>query len=303
MKYLIMDANNIASLSFFRAKSIMMKEIDTKFNDEINTEDYNDLINEVHEGITNFATHMFFNKVHSILRLNKNYRVIFVWDGRLGSKWRKDVNPEYKANRKHGDDAFYHIFINMMNICREILNYYPIIQYSKEDAEADDLIYSTIKLLSNAEDIKVISTDTDMIQLCQKFDNVKIWSPIKKKYHEVPEYDYVLYKAIIGDKSDNIIGVPKYGAKKSAKVAIKGLNTLPSEYHILVENNLTIIDMAKNPYEENNTAFVKSHLDCISEDEQLHYELEGIKNFFFDMKLKNQIEKFGTTTKLIKSLP
>lgn len=303
MKYLIMDANNIASLSFFRAKSTMMKDIDNKFKDEKNTETHEDLMKGVKEGITGFGMHMFFNKVHSIIKLNKDYRVIFIWDGRYGSKWRKEVKSEYKANRKHDGDSFYMTFINMMNVCQGILDNYPVVQYSKEDAEADDLIYSTCKLLPDAEDIKVVSTDTDMIQLCQQFNNVRIWSPIKKTYHEVPEYNYALCKAVTGDKSDNISGVPKYGPKKGAKVAIAGLITLPEEWHKLVEQNLKIIDMSMNPHEEDNTAFVKSYLDCTSEDEQLHYTLEAIRDLFFEFKLKNQVEKFGSTSKLIKSLP
>ncbi len=300
MKFLIFDANNIANLSFYRAKSTLMADVDKAMEDENNTKTHEELMAEVYDGITGFATHMFFNKVHSIMKLNKKYRMIFIWDGRYGSVWRKEENPEYKANRKHDGDSTYPIFIDMMNKCREILNSYPVVQFGKEDAEADDLIYSFCEINTGAEDIKVVSTDTDMVQLPQKFHNVNIWNPIKKKFHEIPEYDYVLFKSVVGDKSDNITGIPKYGKVKGERIARKEME-IPTEYASLIVDNLLIIDMAKNPHIRENNAYILENEDFLK-IEQLEYDFKTIQDSFFELKLKNQIEKFETTKKLISSL-
>jgi len=292
MKYLIFDANNIANMGFYRAKSIMMKEMRGKTDDEKTI-----ILKEAIQNISGFSLHLFFNKIHSIMKLNKDYRPIFIWDGRYGSSWRKKHTDSYKSNRKHDGDQFYPKLIEMMNTARDVLINYPVLQFVKEDAEADDLIYSVIKLLQGDE-IKVVSTDTDMIQLPQQFNNIEIWNPKTKKNHIIPEYDYVLFKSVIGDKSDNIDGVPKYGDKKSAKVAIEGIQTLKEEHREIVKKNIVIIDLSKNPYEPENEKYIKDNY--IS---KVDYDLDGIKKDFFDLKLKQQVDKFGSTIKLLKTLP
>lgn len=292
MKHLILDANNIASLSFFRAKSIMMKEIKEKLDGSNEDE----LIQEAVQNIKGFGLHLFFNKIHNIIRSNKDYKVLFVWDGRYGSVWRKKENESYKANRTHDGDMFYSTFIDMMNTASDILKSYPVLQFTKQDAEADDLIYSLVKIL-RGDRVKVVTTDTDMIQLAQQFDGVEVWNPIKKKLHEIPDYDYVLFKSVVGDKSDNIGGVPRYGQAKGKKVAIEGVEVLSDEHQKIVKENIKIIDLSKNPSEPENAEYVKSILM-----NDLSYDLDQIKKYFFDLRLKQQIDKFGSTAKLLKSL-
>lgn len=295
MKYLLFDANNIASLSFYKAKSIMMNDVQAK----LTTDNEAELIDEMKKNITGFAVHLFLNKIHSVINEYKDRRVIFVWDGRYGSVWRKKANSNYKANRSHDGDNLYPTFINMMNLTSDILKNYPVIQFTKENAEADDLIYSIIKTITG-DDIVVISTDSDMIQLVQQFKNVSIWNPITKKAHIIPEYDYVLYKSVVGDPSDNISGVPRYGKAKGQKVAKEGIAILSEEHKKIVEENIKIIDMSKNPFEQENTLFVKNIFDA---NKDMNHDLEQIKKYFFDLKLKQQLDQFSSTIKLIKSLP
>jgi len=65
-----------------------------------------------------------------------------------------------------------------------------------------------------------VSNDTDFIQLIQQYPHVKVWNPIKKEYLEPPEaYDYVTWKALRGDGSDNVPGIPGVGDKTAADVA------------------------------------------------------------------------------------
>ena len=63
----------------------------------------------------------------------------------------------------------------------------------------------------------MISNDTDFIQILNEFDNVSIYNPMKKSYVEKPSYDYVTWKALRGDSSDNIPGIPGIGDKTAIK--------------------------------------------------------------------------------------
>ena len=185
----------------------------------------------------------------------------------------------------------------MLNKTSELLNNYPVIQISKEDAEADDMMYSLVKLL-DGEETTIITTDSDMIQLCQKFKNANVWNPISKVNHKIPPYNYVIFKSVVGDTSDNINGLPRHGNAKGKKIAQLGISSLSDEYRKIVEENIKIIDLAMHPNEEKNSEFIKN----IITDVKLDYNLEQIKKYFFDLKLKDQLDKFDTTTKIIKSL-
>jgi len=66
----------------------------------------------------------------------------------------------------------------------------------------------------------VVSNDTDFIQLIQQYSHVKVWNPIKKEFLEAPEdYDYITWKSLRGDGSDNIPGIPGIGDKTAADIA------------------------------------------------------------------------------------
>ena len=90
--------------------------------------------------------------------------------------------------------------------------------------EADDVIAYLSKNLNGKKII--VSVDRDFIQLVN--ENVSYYNPIKKKVldinnfqeeHDMTPVEYLLYKAIIGDTSDNIPGVEGYGKVKSIKLA------------------------------------------------------------------------------------
>jgi hypothetical protein len=65
-----------------------------------------------------------------------------------------------------------------------------------------------------------VSSDTDFIQLLQDHPNLKLYNPVQKKFVEAPEYDYVVWKSLRGDASDNIPGVPGIGDKTAEKIAL-----------------------------------------------------------------------------------
>lgn len=87
--------------------------------------------------------------------------------------------------------------------------------------EADDLIANYARFLADkGEEVVVASNDKDFVQLLSGApENIKVYDTGKKEFVTPPEYDPVVYKALVGDKSDNIPGVDGFGPKKAAKAA------------------------------------------------------------------------------------
>jgi len=70
-----------------------------------------------------------------------------------------------------------------------------------------------------------MSADQDFLQLVN--DRIVVWSPNKKKYYTkeqifteygIPAHNFLMYKCLMGDKSDNLEGIKGLGPKKIAKV-------------------------------------------------------------------------------------
>lgn len=125
--------------------------------------------------------------------------------------WRKEIFPHYKANRKKArEDSGYDwnlIFDAINTIKKELKDIFPYKVIEVESSEADDIIATLCKTQRN-EPILIISGDHDFIQL-QKYDNVKQYSPIQKKFVVSPmSSDKVVLEHIIkGDKGDGIPNV------------------------------------------------------------------------------------------------
>lgn len=120
------------------------------------------------------------------------------------ANWRKDVYPQYKANREL--DHYYEEVKEAMNDITEFFNEYTNIPaIAVEKAEADDIV--SVACDMSPVDVTIVSTDKDFIQLLQNTGNkkVKLYSPVQKEYrtHEDPQYA-LFEKCIRGDRGDNI---------------------------------------------------------------------------------------------------
>jgi hypothetical protein len=157
------------------------------------------------EHLTNFVTFNFFRSLRLTIETFKPDVCYFVLEGK--PKFRYDILPEYKANRvkkteeaKEKSNSFYDEAARII----DLLNYLPIIKAKATHYECDDVISSLCHHNKNNE-LVIITNDTDYIQLLQGgFLNLKIYAPIKKIFFSAPEYNYVKWKSLSGDKSDNI---------------------------------------------------------------------------------------------------
>ena len=180
-------------------------------------------------GITGFMKSLAF-----AIREMEPTRVIVTYDGAGGSKRRRKINPQYKANRTPKRVTKFDAFNSLedekeaMKIqFRRLLSYLellPIDVYSIDNVEADDVIaYLAQNVLEN--EVIIMSADQDFLQLVN--DRIVVWSPNKKKYYTeeqifteygIPAHNFLMYKCLMGDKSDNLEGIKGLGPKKVAKV-------------------------------------------------------------------------------------
>jgi len=180
-------------------------------------------------GITGFMKSLAF-----AIREMEPTRVIVTYDGAGGSKRRRKINPKYKANRTPKRVTKFDAFNSLedekeaMKIqFRRLLSYLellPIDVYSIDNVEADDVIaYLAQNVLEN--EVIIMSADQDFLQLVN--DRIVVWSPNKKKYYTkeqifteygIPAHNFLMYKCLMGDKSDNLEGIKGLGPKKIAKV-------------------------------------------------------------------------------------
>jgi len=171
---------------------------------------------------------MVYNFVQLINATARDFRpdvFYFAIDGKPSA--RLEIFPDYKANRKKKDlteeevaywDSFKRQKRIIVDLCK---NHIPVTTVYHPNEEADDVAYKLCKVHSNDE-VVVITNDSDYIQIINEMDNVKVFNPIKRTYFEKTDYDYVSWKAMVGDSSDNIPGVKRVGVKTAEKILKQG---------------------------------------------------------------------------------
>jgi DNA polymerase-1 len=193
----------------------------------------------------------FLKSVAYAIRETNPTRLIVVYDGAGGSQRRRKLHPNYKGNRKPGKritrwDAFKNVeeekqamkiqFSRLL----EYLDTLPINVLSIDRIEADDTIaYITNNLLK--DEVIIMSADQDFLQLVN--DRVTVWSPIKKIFYTpekvledygVPAHNFLMYKVLMGDKSDNLEGVKGLGPKKLPKI-LPSISSTPLDLDFILD--------------------------------------------------------------------
>ena len=204
-------------------------------------------------------SYIFLTSIKKYVDMFQCKNVISVWDKRLvrGIKnyRRLAKTTEYKGTRDadKNEKVFKH-----EDLTTELLwsvgvkNMYPGI------LEADDVIYWLSKNTPGKK--VVVSVDQDMLQLIDS--NTDVYSPIKdviitsenfKDQTGVEITNFIKFKSLVGDKSDNIPGVPRVGKKTAIKL-IESHKTddqlfekLGEENTNLYSNNYKLIDLSEAP--------------------------------------------------------
>lgn len=161
-------------------------------------------------------------------------RCVIVFDGHGGSFKRKKIYPDYKAKRatkirlnRVYEDHLTNEDISLQKQLQRLVTYLqslPVNMISLENVEADDTIaYLAIDTFKDWN-TTIMSADKDFLQIVN--DHIKVWSPTKKRTYSPPdvlnEYgissaNFVYFRTLDGDTSDNVPGIRGCGLKTIAK--------------------------------------------------------------------------------------
>ncbi len=198
----------------------------------------------------------------------------------VGKSFRHREYEEYKAGRSQTPDEL----ISQMPIARDMLNHMGIFNINVLDYEADDII-GTLSKRANEDpewDALLVTSDHDYLQLITDVVNVKLLRPkdfikytptnFKEDYGIEPKRIIDL-KALMGDASDNIPGVPGVGEKTALKLLV--------EYGTL-DNLYANIDKIKGKLQEKliqnkDSAYFSYKLATICCDVPLSHSFEEMK--------------------------
>jgi DNA polymerase I len=177
----------------------------------------------------------FFRSLQKICRELNPTKIVACWDGEGGSQKRRKITKEYKEGRKplklnrslsvltEEQKKKNQMWQNMRVM--EYLNETPIIQLGFPNVEADDVISKVVQSANLKEYKKIIvSADKDFWQLVT--DDTIVYRPIGEQFvtkefllenEGIHPTNFALARAIAGDKSDNLPGVPGAGLPTIAK--------------------------------------------------------------------------------------
>lgn len=174
----------------------------------------------------------FLRSIGAAIRDFKPSRVVIVFDGKGGSQRRRKIYPDYKSNRKPPtrlnrqydmtteEQEVENMKYQLVSLI-EMLECLPVTVFTMDNIEADDVIAYASELITVQGGQSIIySTDKDFLQMVS--ENTKVYNPVKKKTFDintiVEDYgvhpnNFVFYRALMGDKSDNIGGIRGAGEK------------------------------------------------------------------------------------------
>jgi len=262
---LLIDGSSLLSVSFYGNLPEEYKKAKTE-------EDFNKaLTNVLHtsDGLYTNGVYSFFKTLLSIVKKQKPSHLAIAWDKNRNT-FRRDLYSQYKENRKDVRTELKSQF----EMCQKTLEYIGVKQYIIDGYEADDIIGAISKRIEDKLHVRILSKDKDVLQLIS--ENTDVWyinpfayqfnkdygidtktlnipekvalynKDILLKSMEIEPKQVIELKALQGDTSDNIPGIPGVG-EKTALSLIKFFKNIYSMYDIIEKTDLnTLKENLKN---------------------------------------------------------
>lgn len=209
------------------------------------------------------ATDFYEDYLNTINSFKKSYKAKFVivCADQGSSSYRKNLLPEYKANRKEkfaqqteSEKLEFEQFFKDFQISLEHIRTstkYPVIQF--KNTEADDIAAYIVRKIKKLplEHTWLLSTDADWDLLLR--NNVSRFSYVTRKEisldnwdanHEYEHHHHLSVKCLMGDIGDNVKGVPGVGPKRAVSLieqygsALDVADAIPIQSHLKFIKNL-----------------------------------------------------------------
>ena len=254
------------------------------------------------EGLKTNAIYGFTNMLLKIIDTYNPTHISVAFD-RKAPTFRHIEFKEYKAGRKKMPDELREQFEPL----KDLLDKFNIHRLEIDGYEADDIIGTVSKIAEdNGFKVYIVTGDKDAIQLASNKTTTLI---TKKGVGEVEEYDYdsviekyemtptqfIDLKGLMGDKSDNIPGVPGIGEKTGIKL-IKEFSSIEG----IFDNIDSIKGSTKKKLEENKElAIMSKKLATIIRDVPVEFNLEELEYGNYNAEDILEVFKYLGFTSLI----
>ncbi|MDY2735426.1 5'-3' exonuclease H3TH domain-containing protein, partial [Intestinibacter sp.] len=275
--------------------------------------DGNSIINRAFYALPNMSneaglnTNAIFGFTRMMFKIIEEYRPthMSVAFDKKAPTFRHKEYADYKAGRKKMPDEL----AEQLQPLKDLLDKFNINRLELEGYEADDII-GTISKLGEENDFKVyiVTGDKDAIQLASHKTTTLI---TKKGVADVEEYDYdsvieryemtptqfIDLKGLMGDKSDNIPGVPGVGEKTGIKL-LKQYSSIEN----LIEHIDELKGSIKKKIEENkDLAIMSKRLATIIRDVPIDVNLDDLKYGDYNKdEVLDKFKEFGFTSLISK---
>jgi DNA polymerase-1 len=255
-------------------------------------------------GINVTPIHQFLFMLKSVTNRFKPKEIILTWDKKLNptkKNFRKAIvaYKEQRVETEKTNDLFSTIghiqkFVDSLGI----KTIYPV------NMEADDVI----RYLSlNCDDsVLIVSSDYDLLQLVN--DNVSVYLPNKdlivddnnfETVANVKKHLFVLYKSILGDVSDNIDGLEKFGPVRAKALAEKiycendnsfNRDVLTEQQAEIINRNLSVIDLSQT-----ETIYPDEYSFYKTQEKEFtgKFDSDSLKELFKQYDFKTFLNSFG----------
>ena len=260
------------------------------------------------EGLHTNAIYGFLNIMFKILEEEKPEYLTVAFDVHAPT-FRHEMFADYKGTRKPMMEELR----QQVPVMKEVLKAMGVKTIEQAGLEADDLLGTLSKRCeAQGMDVSIISGDRDLLQLATEKVKVRIpktkggktevedyyAADVKARYEVTPK-EFIDLKALMGDSSDNIPGVPSVGEKTATKIIV--------EYGS-IENAYAHVEEIKPPRASNalkehyDLAQLSKVLATINVEADFPYELEDAKLgdlyteeayiFFQKLQFKNLLSRF-----------
>ncbi|WP_347549331.1 DNA polymerase I [Pseudalkalibacillus hwajinpoensis] len=222
--------------------------------------------------------------------------------------FRHNTYTEYKGGRQKTPSELSEQF----PVIREVLDAFKIKRYEIKNYEADDIIGTVSQVASKEDwDVKIFSGDKDLLQLVSDqvhvaltrkgITDIDTYDPafLNEKYGLTPD-QIIDMKALMGDNSDNIPGVPGVGEKTALKL-LKQFGTVEAVYESL--DDVSGKKLKEKLEENHDKAMMSKELVTIYKETPLDleikdlaysgYNVEPVSAIFKELGFKQLLTRIG----------
>ncbi|HWP97720.1 MAG TPA: DNA polymerase I [Syntrophomonadaceae bacterium] len=229
-------------------------------------------------GIYTNGVYGFFTMFNRVLAQEQPTYVVVAFD-KDRKTFRSESYEHYKANRSQPPEELRGQF----DLLRQVLTARGIKWIEAPGFEADDIIgtlskkaeqqgITTVIVTGDGDSLQLVSPDIRVLMTRKGISEIEVYDPekVKEKWEVEPE-KMIEIKALMGDSSDNIPGVPGIGPKTAVKL-VKEFDNLENLYASL--DKVGNVKLRSKLEEFKDQAFLSRHLATIVNDMDLDCSLE-----------------------------